>query len=122
MVLNHYKESRNHQESSHQLVHMNRQKKIEIQSNEAQDVHERDEFQNPGGHKEGRASFPDQITYKVFTNPWLKSLTLDRREEGQRGEGRQAQGEEGGGFFWPTGERKGVRGYLRCPRRGPKYP
>ena len=29
--------------------------------------------QNPGGHNEGRASFPDQFTYKVFTNPWLKS-------------------------------------------------
>ena len=43
--------------------------------------------QNPGGHKEGRASFPDQFTYKVFTNPWLKSLTLERRREGQRGEG-----------------------------------
>ena len=41
--------------------------------------------QNPGGHKEGRASFPDQFTYKVFTNPWLKSLTLERRE-GQGGE------------------------------------
>ena len=30
--LNHYKESRKHQESSHQLVLMNLQKKIEIQS------------------------------------------------------------------------------------------
>jgi len=49
MVLNHYKESRKHQESSHQLALMNRQKKIEIQSNEAQDEQERDEFKTPEG-------------------------------------------------------------------------
>ena len=29
----------------------------------------------------GWASFPDEFTYKVFTNPWLKSLTLERRGE-----------------------------------------
>ena len=53
-------------------------------------------IQDPGGHKEGWASFPDEFTYKVFTNPWLKSLTLERRGEGQGGEVRQVQGEEGG--------------------------
>ena len=47
---------------------MNRQKKIEIQSNEAQ---EQDEFKNPGGHKEGRAFFPDQSQYKIPKNPYL---------------------------------------------------
>ena len=67
----------------------------------------------PRGHKEERASFPDQFTYKVFTNPWLKSLTLEKRGEGQRGEEEgarlrrrrravQAKGErEGEGVFNP---------------------
>ena len=30
-------------------------------------------IQNPGGHKEGRASFPDQSQYKILNNPSLKS-------------------------------------------------
>ena len=68
--------------------------------------------QTPGGHKEGCASFPDQFMYKVFTNPWLKSLTLEKRGEGQREEegarlrrwrrAVQAKGErEGEGVFNP---------------------
>ena len=28
-------------------------------------------IQNPGGHKEGRASFPDQSQYKILKNPYL---------------------------------------------------
>ena len=28
-------------------------------------------IQNPGGHKEGRASFPDQSPYKILKNPYL---------------------------------------------------
>ena len=42
----------------------------------------------PRGHKEGRASFPTKIQYKVFTIPWLKSYLEERKEEehgGRRG-------------------------------------
>jgi hypothetical protein len=39
------------------------------------------QIQNPGGHKDGRASFPDQFTYKVFTNPCLKPQSLERRRK-----------------------------------------
>jgi len=35
----------------------------------------------PRGHKEGRASFPTKIQYKVFTIPWLKSYLEERKEE-----------------------------------------
>ena len=64
------------------------------------------------------ASFPDQYTYKVFTNPWLKSLTLERRgEEGDReergarerkraacspGEEREREREKERGYLTPT--------------------
>ena len=50
---------------------MNRQKKIEIQSNETQYEQEQDEFKNPGGHKEGWASFPEQSQYKILKYPYL---------------------------------------------------
>ena len=49
-------------------------------------------IQKPRGHKEGRASFPTKIQYKVFTNPWLKSYLEERKEEEHTGrrEGRLA--------------------------------
>ena len=62
--LNHYKESRSHQESSHQLVLMNRQKKIEIQSNETQDEQERDEFKTPEGTRREGPPFPINLRTK----------------------------------------------------------
>ena len=73
---------------------MNRQEKIEIQSNEAQDEQERDEFQNPGGHKEGRASFPIQSQYKVSKIHTLNP-TLEKRKGGRK-EGREGRQEKEG--------------------------
>jgi len=48
--------------------------------------------QIPGGHKEGRASFPTQSSYKVFTIPWLKSNLKERKEEEHGGRRRRAPG------------------------------
>jgi len=47
----------------------------------------------PRGHKEGRASFPTKIQYKVFTIPWLKSYLEERKEE-------EHGGRRGGGGAW----------------------
>ena len=47
----------------------------------------------PRGHKEGRASFPTKIQYKVFTIPWLKSYLEERKEEEHGGR------REGGGAW-----------------------
>ena len=50
-------------------------------------------IQNPGGHKEGWASFPEQSQYKILKNPWLKTLVLERRGREPRereGDGRRA--------------------------------
>jgi len=59
------------------------------------------QIQLPGGHKEGRASFPTKIQYKVFTIPWLKSYLEERKEEEHAG-----RREEGGAWlfllFCPT--------------------
>ena len=49
-------------------------------------------IQNPGGHKEDWASFPDQSQYKIVKNPWLRTLVLERRGRKPRGrEGARAQ-------------------------------
>jgi hypothetical protein len=47
----------------------------------------------PRGHKEGRASFPTKIQYKVFTIPWLKSYLEERKKE-------EHGGRRGGGGAW----------------------
>ena len=45
--------------------------------------------QNPGGHKEGRASFPIKSQYKNLVNPYLESYP---REEKGRKRGREGEG------------------------------
>ena len=86
-------------------------------------------IQNPGGHKEGRASFPIQSQYKVSKIHASNSIPREERrrtERGREGDGRKGQAAPG----WERErsvpgakrEREGVRGYLWCPRRGPKYP
>jgi len=42
--------------------------------------------QNPGGHKEDRASFPNQIQYKV-SKIHSPNPTLEKRKGGREGEG-----------------------------------
>ena len=71
-------------------------------------------IQKPRGHKEERASFPDQFHTRVSKIHIPKILTIERKEEG--GEGGDAW-ERRGGCFWTPGEeqeREWVRGYL-CP-------
>ena len=64
--------------------------------------------QIPGGHKEGRASFPIQFTYKVFTNPWLK---IPNSREEKRGTERRREAPGGGGvLFWQKRKRERERG------------
>ena len=86
MVLNHYKESRSHQDPSHQLVLMNRQKKIEIQSNEAQDEQERDMNSKPRRAQGGKGLLSRSISVQ---NPQesIPLIPREEREEGKRGEG-----------------------------------
>ena len=76
MVLNHYKESRKYQESSHPLVLMNQQKKIKIQSNEAQDEQKRDEFKTTEGTRREGPPFPHNLSTSVS-----KINTSNPREE-----------------------------------------
>jgi len=80
--------------------------------------------QNPGGHKEGRASFPIKSQYKNLINPYLYSLERRGREKRKRDRKRGVAPGEGGGVVLvclAQRDRRGVTGYLRCPRRGPKY-
>ena len=90
-VLNHYKESRNHQESSHYLVLMNRQKKIEIQSNETQDEQERDDFKTPEGTRREGPPFPHNLSTSVS-----RIYTSNPREEREEKE-RETEREGGAG-------------------------
>ena len=80
--------------------------KIEFQSNNARKRKELRQDQNPGGHKEGRASFPDLSTYKVSrihgSNPREERWS---RETGRR-RWRQAQG-SGSVLFWQGARERG---------------
>ena len=82
--MNHYKESRNHEESSHQLVLMNRQKKIEIQSNETQDEQKRDRRAQGG---------KGLLSRSISVQNPQESIPLIPREEREE----EKRGEEGGG-------------------------
>ena len=103
----------------------NRQRKIEFQTNEAQDERNRSEFKTPEGTRREGPPFPINLSTKS-QEFILQNLPLEKRREEQRG------GEEGAWEMrgrWSgllgarrEGERRGVRGYLRCPRRDPKYP
>ena len=53
--------------------------------------------QNPGGHKEGRASFPIKSQYKNLINPYLYFLERRGREKRKRDRKRGAAPGEGGG-------------------------
>ena len=58
-------------------------------------------IQNPGGHKEGRASFPIQSQYKVS-----KIHTPKPTPRKEKGGGRKERGEmpgERGGVLWSAG-------------------
>ena len=72
---------------------MNRQKKIEIQSNEAQDEQERDELKTPEGTRREEPPFPINLRTKV-SKIYLHNPTLERRREEEQERGR-----------WRTGER-----------------
>jgi len=67
-------------------------------------------IQNPGGHKEGRASFPIQSQYKVSnlhgSNPTLEKKEKKNREE--KGERRLVKG--GGGYSWCPGQERDREG------------
>ena len=47
------------------------QKKIEIQSNEAQDEQERDEFKTPEGTRRDGPPFPNNLETKILKYPYL---------------------------------------------------
>ena len=73
------------------------------------------------------ASFPIQSQYKVSKIHTLNPTPREGREEERREGERGAREKECCGLgAWQKereGERReGVRGYLWCPRRGPKYP
>ena len=64
-------------------------------------------IQNPGGHKEGRASFPIQSQYKD-SNIHSSNPTPREEEEEQRGRGGHQEG--GGGVLSRQKERERERG------------
>jgi len=69
--------------------------------------------QNPGGHKEGRASFPIQSQYKdskiYSSNPTLEEKGMKNRREGERRTGGRAAA-----VWAPAKKRERVSRYL-CP-------
>ena len=80
-------------------------------------------IQKPRGHKEGTASFPTQSQYKVS-----RIHTSNPREEQRKNKEREKEetapgGRKRAGLFCLARRREERgEGYLRCPRRGPKYP
>jgi len=83
---------------------------------------------NPRRAQGGKGLLSHQSQYKILTNPWLKSLVLERRGrgKGQGGEGRL--GGEAEPLFLRKGQRKEreresggrVRGYLTPTTLYPK--
>jgi len=71
--------------------------------------------QNPGGHKEGRASFPIQSQYKVSKIHTLNPTPRERREEEQRRgrEGAREKGAGGLGARLEVGGRRGGEGVFK---------
>ena len=65
---------------------MNRQRKIEFQTNEAQYERNRSEFKTPEGTRREGASFPINLSTKT-QNPMVQLLLLEKRGREQR-EGR----------------------------------
>ena len=83
--------------------------------------------QIPGGHKEGRASFPIQSQYKSQKS-MPRILPLEKKGEEQR-EGERATGGKGrrrwagrGSVLFQALRERGGEGVFMVPRRGPKYP
>ena len=64
--------------------------------------------QTPRGHKEGRASFPDQFPYKSLKNPYSKPYPREEREEEKR-KGRRRTGEAVLGLCASQGKRERER-------------
>jgi len=65
-------------------------------------------IQKPRGHKEGRASFPDQFPYKSLKNPYSKPYPREEREEEKR-KGRRRTGEAVLGLCASQGKRESAR-------------
>ena len=67
---------------------MNRQRKIEFQTNEAQDERNRSEYKTPEGTRREGPPFPINLSTKT-QNPMVQLLLLEKRgreqREGQRG-------------------------------------
>ena len=80
--------------------------------------------QNPGGHKEGRASFPIQSQYKVSKIHTLNPTPREGREEEQRRgrEGAQEKGAGGLGARQKERERRGGEEVFMVPTQGSKIP
>ena len=82
-------------------------------------------IQNPGGHKEGRASFPIQSQYKVSKIHTLNPTPREGREEEQR-EGREGAREKSwlhsGRQAKRERERRGSEGVFIVPMQGSKIP
>ena len=78
---------------------MNRQRKIEFQTNEAQDERNRSEFKTPEGTRREGPPFPINLGTKT-QNPMVQLLLLEKtgreQREGQRG---APGGDESGVWF-----------------------
>ena len=81
--------------------------------------------QNPGGHKEGRASFPIKSQYKNLNNPYLlfSSLRERRRTGRERHMGERWEALAGGSvFFQAQGREERGEGVFKVPTQGSKIP
>jgi len=72
---------------------------------------------NPWRAQGGKGLLSHQSQYKILTNPWLKSLVLERRGRGKGQEGEGRPGREAAPLFLrqgqePHGERERLREFL----------
>jgi len=80
--------------------------------------------QNPGGHKEGRASFPIKSQYKNLINPYLYFLERRGREKRKRDRKRGGARRR----WWPGAGLSGARreergeGVFKVPTQESKIP
>ena len=101
---------------------MNRQRKIEIQTNEAQDERNRSEYKTPEGTRREGPPFPHDLNTKSYQSI-AKILPLEKKgeEEQERREG-ETPGDRAAACSGRRGkrEREGVMGFLTPTTLDPK--
>ena len=89
---------------------MNRQKKIEIQSNETQDEQERDDFKTPEGTRREGPPFPNNLSTKSSRIQTPKPTSSEEKGETERRRGGRLGRVGGRLVVWVPGAGREERG------------